>query len=305
MRRLLTTLLFALCAGAADRRIALTIDDLPIAQSGSEACEPGRMMELTEQLLSVFRAEQAPLTAFVITSQCPSLTEEQRRAAIDRWRQAGVEIGNHTHSHQSLSRTPVGHYEKDIMKADALLRRWAGGEPVRFFRWPLLHTGTTPEIKQRLEAFLVRHGYRTAPVTFDNSDWIFAGLFARARRRGDHELADKLRKAYVPYMESVLAFFERRSVELLDREIPQILLMHANLLNAEAGGELLSMLRERGYAFISLEEALADPAYSAPDSYVAANGISWLHRWTVTQGGEIEWEPEVPDWVLQLYRQRR
>ena len=299
--RFLPLLLVAVCSAAAERRIALTIDDLPMSQSGGEACQPQRLTALTKQLLAIFDAQQAPPTAFVITSQCPNLTEEQRRAAIDLWRQAGVEIGNHTHSHRSLSRTPIAAYEQDILKADALLRKWNGGEPVRFFRWPMLHAGATPEDKQRLEAFLAEHDFREAPVTFDNSDWIFANVFAHARRKGDKALEQRVREAYVPYMESVLAFFEERSVELFGREIPQVLLMHANWLNAEAGGELLAMLRKRGYRFISLEEALEDPAYSSPNEYVAANGVSWLHRWTATQGGKIQWEPDPPKWVMEAF----
>ncbi|MCB1022277.1 MAG: polysaccharide deacetylase family protein [Bryobacterales bacterium] len=299
-------LLLAVCMAASvalaqpERRIAMTIDDLPMAQSGAEACEPQNLMPATKRLLAHFAEAQAPLTAFVITSQCPDLTVEQKLAALELWRKAGVELGNHTHSHKSLSRTPIAEYEQDILKADALLQEWTG-EPVRFFRWPMLHAGATPEDKQRLEAFLADHHFREAPVTFDNSDWMFANLYAHARRTGDADLEKRVRDAYVPYMESVLAFFEQSSNDLFGREIPQILLMHSNMLNADAAGDLLAMLRKRGYRFISLDEALEDPAYREPNSYVAANGISWLHRWHVTRGGKIEWEPDVPKWVQEAF----
>ncbi|MEZ5366659.1 MAG: polysaccharide deacetylase family protein [Bryobacterales bacterium] len=297
---LAVSLACGVCAAQPDRRIALTIDDLPMAQSGPEACEPENLMPATKRLLAQFAAEKAPLTAFVITSQCPGLTIKQKRAALNLWRSAGVELGNHTHSHKSLSRTPIAEYEEDILKADALLQDWTG-KPVRFFRWPMLHAGATPADKQRLEAFLADHHFREAPVTFDNSDWIFANLFAYARRTANADLEKRVRDAYVPYMESVLAFFEQSSNELFGREIPQILLMHSNMLNADATGDLLAMLRKRGYRFISLEEALEDPAYAEPNEYVAANGISWLHRWKVTRGGKIEWEPDVPKWVQEAF----
>jgi hypothetical protein len=190
-----------------------------------------------------------------------------------------------------------------LLEADSRLRKWNGGEPVRFFRWPMLHAGATAEDKDRLETFLANHDYREAPVTFDNSDWLFANVYAHARRTGNKDLEQRVRDAYAPYMESVLAHFERRSVDLFGREIPQILLMHANLLNAELGSELLAMLRKRGYRFISLETALEDPAYAEPNTYAAANGISWLHRWTVTKGGEIQWEPDAPKWVMEAYEE--
>jgi hypothetical protein len=102
-------------------------------------------------------------------------------------------------------------------------------------------------------------------------------------------------------MEEVLTHFEKQSMKLFGREIPQVLLMHANQLNSEAGGDLLAMLRRRGYGFIELEEALEDPAYSKPNAYAAANGISWLHRWRRTRGEEIEWEPDPPKWLMEAY----
>jgi hypothetical protein len=32
---------------------------------------------------------------------------------------------------------------------------------------------------------------------------------------------------------------------------------------------------------------------------VRANGISWLHRWTHTEGRAIRWEPEPPAWIVE------
>jgi peptidoglycan/xylan/chitin deacetylase (PgdA/CDA1 family) len=45
----------------------------------------------------------------------------------------------------------------------------------------------------------------------------------------------------------------------LHREPPQILLIHASQMNADMMPELLAMFRRRGYSFISLDRALADP----------------------------------------------
>ena len=64
-------------------------------------------------------------------------------------------------------------------------------------------------------------------------------------------------------MESVVAFFEERSVEVVGREFPQVLLIHANQLNADLMPELLAMFRQRGYTFVTLDQALADAAYRA------------------------------------------
>ena len=60
------------------------------------------------------------------------------------------------------------------------------------------------------------------------------------------------------------------------------------------------MIQSRGYRFVRLEEALQDEAYRSPDSYAGTGGITWLHRWALTQGKRGSFfagEPEVPDWV--------
>ena len=135
-----------------------------------------------------------------------------------------------------------------------------------------------------MEAFLARHGYRVAPVTIDNQEWIYARAYDHALVRRDRGLADRIASAYVTYMDSVVAYYEAQSRALVQREIPQILLLHANRLNADTTDLLIEMLRARGYRFIDLDEALEDPVFGLPDEFVGAGGITWIHRWALTRG---------------------
>ena len=82
------------------------------------------------------------------------------------------------------------------------------------------------------------------------------------------------------------------------REPAQVLLLHANTLNQAWYPQIHALYLARGYRFVPLEEALADPIYQHPDTYVRANGISWLHRWMQTDGRPIRWEPEPPAWIV-------
>jgi hypothetical protein len=100
-------------------------------------------------------------------------------------------------------------------------------------------------------------------------------------------------------MNDVFAFFEVWSVDVVGYEPPQVLLLHANELNVRALPKLTAMLQDRGYEFISLEEALSDPAYASSDSYVGPRGLSWLHRWALAKGMELREEPREPDWIAQ------
>jgi hypothetical protein len=101
-------------------------------------------------------------------------------------------------------------------------------------------------------------------------------------------------------MESTVAFFEKRSVEVLGRECPQVLLIHASKLNAKMIDPLLQMFRERGYTFITLEKAMSNETYRTPDTYVGPKGLSWIHRWGLTNGKSLKLESSEPEWVDQI-----
>jgi len=104
--------------------------------------------------------------------------------------------------------------------------------------------------------------------------------------------------SYLDYMTRVVAYYEQQSVALFGREIPQVLLLHANALNAEMFDALAEMLKRRGYRFVSLDRVLADPAYRSEDRYTGPAGITWLHRWALTQGKRSPFfggEPTVPE----------
>jgi hypothetical protein len=100
---------------------------------------------------------------------------------------------------------------------------------------------------------------------------------------------------------------EEQSTAIVGREIPQVLLLPANALNADHLAALLDRLVARGYRLVDLATALADPAYAAADRYTGPGGITWLHRWAITRGVEpavLRSEPPPPEWVQLLARIR-
>lgn len=65
--------------------------------------------------------------------------------------------------------------------------------------------------------------------------------------------------------------------------------------------DLLTMMRRRGYSFVSLDRALEDPAYGMAESYVGKGGFSWVHRWSRTKGMEPKGEPDEPEWIQREF----
>ncbi len=292
----------------AARSVAVTFDDLPIAGVLPRDIDASR--DLTRKLLGAIAAHHIPTIGFVNEDKLNAangVVDPQRVDLLKRWLEAGLELGNHSYSHADLHATPLDAFESDVLKGEHVTRGLMEerGLRLRYFRHPYLHTGRDLEKKAQFERFLAEHGYRVAPVTIDNDEYVFAGAYDRSLARGDASLAARIADAYVPYMESKVEFFERNSRDLFGREIPEVLLVHANMLNAERFGDLASMFERRGYRFITLDRALEDEAYRSPDTFVGTGGITWIHRWALTRGMPKTFyagEPEAPRFVADAAR---
>lgn len=292
--KLLLFLLCTLCAHGQSRQVAITFDDLPRGGDNGSASEAA-IRDLTIKLLAPLRS--IPVTGFVNAGSgiAKDLGNKGLRNILTLWPEYGAELGNHTYSHPDLNRTPLDDYTAGIIRGEPAILEATGKKPT-LFRHPFLHAGKEPETKRGLETFLRQRGYRVAPVTLDNSDYVFALVYVAALKK-DAASAQKARNAYLDYMDSIFAFFEARSVEVVGREFPQILLLHVNQLNADAMPELLSMMRRRGYSFVSVDTALKDSAYQLADEYVGPGGFSWIHRWSKTKGMPPKGEPDEPTWI--------
>lgn len=284
------------------RQVVVTVDDLPAIAQRDRSVETYE--RITEGLLRQFAEHGVPAIGFVNEEKLltDGRVDARRVATLRRWVDAGLELGNHSYSHIDFHTTPVDAFIADVARGDSVTRRvmQAAGRQPRFFRHPFLHAGRSMEDRRRFETFLAERGYRVAPVTIDNHDYLFAAAYDLAP---DAATRGRVADEYIRYMEAVTAYYEQQSAALLGREIPQVLLLHANNLNAEHFGRLAEMYRRRGYAFVPLEQALRDPAYASEDTYTGPAGLTWLHRWALTQGKRgafFAGEPEVPEWVRTL-----
>lgn len=285
--------------------VAVTFDDLPLQGPSGRPVE--QLVHVNERLLETLEATDIPAVGFVNEQKLESggRPDPARVAILEAWLDAGLELGNHTYSHPDLHRVALSEYLGDIERGEVITRPLAEarGTPYRYFRHPFLRTGLDLRTRDTVRAFLDDHGYTVAPVTIDNSEWIFSAAYDRAHAEGNETLKRRVGTAYVDYMLAKTDFFERNAMELFGRPIHQVLLVHVNRLNADWFGKLANELGSGGRSFVSLEKALADPAYDSPDEWTGSGGISWLHRWALARGVPKSFyagEPETPGWVMDL-----
>ena len=309
--RILLSLVFLICfvvsAGAqtSTRTMAVTIDDLPYVRMGDGAYLTGAQ-PATAKILSTLKKYKVQAVAFVNERQLEYGNQREARIALLReWVQSGMTLGNHTYSHPDFNRLTVEQFEEEIAKGDAVSRQLmkSRGPYQLYFRHPMTHTGDTAEKKEAIEKFLAARGYKVTPHTIENSDFIFNVPYAYAIQKGDTELAKRLREAYLDFTFAATEFAEKISPQLFGREIPQTLLIHSNDLNADCLDEMLRRFAERGYKFVTLDKAMADPAYQTKDTLVSKFGPTWFFRWSKSKGLNLDFsaDPNPPKWVMDLY----
>lgn len=287
---------------AVTRSVAVTFDDLPYQATEEALCDPRQLMAMTETFVAMLKPLDSHATAFVNEGKvCEPTRTTTLPAVLNAWLDAGIDLGNHTAHHINIHQNTAEAYLADVDAGEPATRAVleARGRTLRYFRHPYLFTGETQEKHDAIAAGLAARGYMIAPVTIDNNDWMFADVYRKAEQLHDAALMRRVGEAYVAHMTTVLDFFEPYSAEVAGgREPAQVLLLHASTLNRDWYPQIDALYRARGYRFVTLEEALADPIYAHPDTYVRANGISWLHRWMRTDGKPIRWEPEPPAWIV-------
>lgn len=284
------------------RFIAVTIDDLPVVTTRGDS---KTRQEITRKLLAHVTKAKVPAVGFVNENKlyAGDKPDEAEINLLRSWLDADLELGNHTFSHRSLNNIELEDFKRDVSRGEIITKKLMAEKKrtPRFFRHPYLQTGLNLETKNGLNKFLFENNYTIAPVTIDNADWIFARAYDNAFDKNDTNLMKRIGAAYVPYLESKMDYWERQSLKLFNREIKQILLLHANFINSEYFGDIAKMLKKRGYQFITLDEALKDESYKLPDTFIKRGGISWLHRWALAKGREtvLAGDPKTPDFVMK------
>lgn len=231
------------------KQVAITIDDLPFV--GSANNHPGKLRRERNRFIKIMetlKEKNAPATGFVVAGSI----EKGQWELLEAFAEKGFDIGNHTYSHPSLNRVSADSYIRNIARADDRLKPIMGAP--KYFRYPYL-AESKGQKKQKVLDYLHETGYEVAPVTIDSKDFKFnTRLFRIPYRQRPSRIAG-LKKQYLNYIWKQTIRAERVSKKK-GEENRQILLIHANLINAHAIGDIVDMYRDRGYDVVSLETVM-------------------------------------------------
>lgn len=285
------------------RAVALTFDDLPYVGAigdGEGNMSRADVLSLNRRILHDLRQAGAPATGFVVERSVEALGEESREL-LSMWTQGDFELGNHGYSHADANGLELIGIEQEIRRGElsARIAMDAVGKPLRFMRFPLNHTGDTPQKRDGVRALLDRLGYEPAASTIDTSDYVFEAAYQVALRENQLDCQVLIRDAYVAYSAVQIDYYAALSTHVLGYAPPEVALLHLNQINADTLPRLLALYRDRGFAFASLEQVQADPAYRGGTDFVSRHGPMWAYRWARERGVRVDGSKEVepPAWL--------
>jgi len=239
------------------QQIAFTWDDLP---AHSALPQGETRVEIGRKLIAAMKDEHLPpVYGFVNAVQMER--EPTSAPMLKEWRDAGFLLGNHTWSHMNLNSNSLADWEADLQKDEPALQQYAAGSDWHWLRFPFLAEGDTPEKRAEVRKYLAAHGYRIAGVTMGFGDYNWNEPYARCVAKNDSAAITKLESSFLDAAAADADFRRAMSKALFNRDIPYVLLMHVGAFDARMLPRLLKLYRDKGFSFVSLEDAEKDPFY--------------------------------------------
>lgn len=258
LKRLCFLLAFLCCSTLMAKEIALTFDDIPMPK-GRIFSREERINVFIEKLAS--RNIQAAF--FCVGSY---IQEKEGTICIDKLAKESQLLANHSMHHRSFSTMTLEEISDDIDQTQKIIAHYPSAK--KWFRFPYLDFGNREERggtdakKEAIFALLRNKGYLHGFVTINTFDWQLDKRLQDALREGKKVHYDRLLKVYLELLSEWIHDQGIVWKNVVKREIPHVLLLHGNDINALFLNEIVTFLKKDGWTIISPSIAFHDPFLS-------------------------------------------
>ena len=213
--------------------LLLTFDDFPCLKESA----PQIQREINQKILDVLRKHETHAMVFVNSSMIETNKQAEREEILRLWIRDGHQVGNHTFSHHSLSKTPIFDYKEDITKGEPILTRLLGEfkQKLKYFRYPYLDYGKEDK-KKEIKSFLTSRGYEIVHVSINSMDY----KFNSSMYKGD----DDAEEDFIDYVTDIL---EEKAEEPPIFGGRHIMLFHVSRITANCLDEIATIAEDLGY----------------------------------------------------------
>jgi peptidoglycan/xylan/chitin deacetylase (PgdA/CDA1 family) len=240
------------------QQMAVTFDDLPV--HGATPVGTTRL-EIAQSILATLKRDKMPPVYGFLNGR---RTEEDPKSleVLKAWQAAKQPLGNHTWAHLDLTKETPEEFEAEVSRNEPLLESLMGKQDWHWLRYPYLREGDTVEKRRAVRTWLSAQGYKIAQVSMDFEDYLWNDPYARCADRHDETSIRKLHDSYLAVADRYYGLFRELSQMVYGRDVKYVLLMHIGAFDARMLPELLALYRAKGMRFISLPDAMSDPAYN-------------------------------------------
>ncbi|MEM9417275.1 MAG: polysaccharide deacetylase family protein [Bacteroidota bacterium] len=231
--------------------IAISLDDAPMPSTSLFAS-----IERTQTIIAKLRAVNSPsIGIFALGQNAQKVPQGMEQLKL--YGEAGHMIANHSYSHYQLGKVSAPVFIQDIQRAHPLLGSLPNFKP--FFRFPYLCEGKNAQQRGAVLQALTTMGYQEGYVTVNNYDFAINHLVNKAVKNKQVVDFEKLKQVYLTILWDCIKFYDQLALQVLGRPVKHVLLLHANDLAAYYIGDVITLIRSKGWRVIPIEEAYQDP----------------------------------------------
>jgi len=285
----------SLAADVSAQTVAITIDDGPDLEQTPRLSPAQRNQAMLNAL-----AKHGVSAALFVTADYAAKVPAGYALAKD-WGDAGHAIGNHSMSHPDLhsDKVSLAQYQQEIQDCDTIISTLPGYQ--KWYRYTYLREGNTPEKRDGMRDFLKQKSYRNAYVSLDTSDWRLNEKLIAVLKKNPEADVTPIKLAYLAHMRQRAEAYRALSWQLQGRDIPQVLLMHHNLINALWLDDVLTQFKSMGWKFVTPAAAFNDPVYQlTPERAAAGQSLLLSMSRTLGLGKFAGWERLVDDGDFEI-----
>ncbi|MFZ6641254.1 polysaccharide deacetylase family protein [Undibacterium sp. TC4M20W] len=242
-------------ADAIAQTVAITIDDGPNLEQ-----TPRLSPEQRNQAMLKALARHGVTAALFVTADYAA-KQPAGYVLAKAWGDAGHAVGNHSMSHPDLhsDKVSLAQYQQEILDCDAIISTLPGYQ--KWYRYTYLREGNTPEKRDGMRSFLKQNNYRNAYVSLDTSDWRLNEKLVEVLEKNPQADVSAIKRAYLAHIRQRAEAYRALSWQLQGRDIPQVMLMHHNLINALWLDDVLAQFKDMGWKFTTPAAAFSDSVY--------------------------------------------
>jgi peptidoglycan/xylan/chitin deacetylase (PgdA/CDA1 family) len=285
------SLALGICASDAQAQsVAFTFDDGP-SLADTPLLSP---RQRNQAILDALARDQVRAALFITAGNGANRPEGY--ALAKAWGQAGHAVGNHTMTHPDLhsAKLSLEQYQQEILACDGIIRTLPGYQ--KWFRYPFLREGNTPEKRDGMRPFLRQQGYRNAYVSLDTSDWRFDAKLRDVLTKNPQADIGPIKRIYLAHVRQRALAYRALAQQLQGRDIAQVLLLHHNLANALWLPDVIAQFKEMGWSITTPAAAFADPVYQLmPERAAAGQSLLLSMSRSLGMGKFPGWERLVDD----------